>query len=86
MFAFATFSAYHRLTMPGLIATVWTPIHPVLPYVWGCSECDAAFSVGPNRLPSLTREQRDAVNLQFEAHCVHVHPRSLPVIGLTAKS
>jgi hypothetical protein len=28
----------------------------------------------------------DEVNLQFEAHCIYAHPRSLPVIGLNEKS
>jgi hypothetical protein len=72
--------------MPTLIASAWTAVHPVLPYVWSCSECDAAFDIGRQRLSSLTREQVDGVNLQFEAHCKHMHPLSFAVVGLNAKS
>jgi hypothetical protein len=72
--------------MPALIASAWTTVHPVRPYVWSCSYCEAVFDVGPLRHSSLTKEQVDGVNLQFDAHCKQVHPRSLPVIGLNTAS
>jgi len=61
-------------------------VHPVLPYVWVCSRCGAAFDVEPHRLRSLTRLQVDNVNLQFEAHCIRAHPHLFPVVGLNMKS
>jgi hypothetical protein len=70
--------------MPSLIPSVWTAVHPVIPYVWSCSECQAAFDMGTIRRATHTQEQVDQINLQFEAHCKQVHPRLFPVIGLDA--
>jgi hypothetical protein len=75
-----------RVTMPALIASVWTTAHPVLPYLWSCSKCETIFDVGRVRYTSLTQEQIDRVNLQFEVHCKRVHPLLLPIVGLTAVS
>jgi hypothetical protein len=72
--------------MSALIALVWTTVHPVVPYVWSCAECGAVFDVGPLRRRSLTREQIDQINGQFEAHCKQMHPQSLPTVGLNEKS
>lgn len=72
--------------MPTLLPSVFTTAHPVVPYAWRCSKCEVLFDVGPNRGLALTQEQVDEVNLRFEAHCEQVHPRSFPIIGLTAKS
>jgi hypothetical protein len=69
--------------MPALVALVWTTDHPVMPYVWSCSDCGAVFDAGTQRQTGLTEEQ---INSQFEVHCKQVHPGILPVIGLTADS
>ena len=68
--------------MPGLVPKVWTTSHPVVPYVWSCSKCEAVFDVGPVRRSVLTQDQIEGINLQFEFHCEQVHPRSFPVVGL----
>jgi hypothetical protein len=68
--------------MPSLLPTVWTTAHPVVPYVWCCSTCEAVFDVGAARRASLTQEQIDQVNRQFEVHCKQTHPGSFPVVGL----
>jgi hypothetical protein len=65
--------------MPTLIPAIWTVIRPVVPYVWSCSECDAAFDMGPMRGLLPSQDQIDQINLQFEAHCKQVHPRSLHI-------
>ena len=65
--------------MPTLLPTVWTAINPAVPYVWSCSECGAIFDMGPMRGLPPSQKQIDQVNLQFEAHCTHVHPGSSPV-------
>jgi hypothetical protein len=70
--------------MPALIALVWTAAHPVVPYVWNCSECGAVFDVGPLRYTKLTKEQIGQVNNQFEVHCQQAPPGLLQVIGLGA--
>ena len=78
------FSRVHkeRGTMPSLTPFLWEAARPLSPYVWSCSECQAAFDLAPPRLLSPTQEQVDQINLQFEAHCKQVHPRLFPVIGL----
>jgi hypothetical protein len=51
-----------------------------VPFVWKCSECDAAFAL--DRItpkPSLTQLQ--IVNAHFGVHCKHEHPGS-PITGL----
>jgi hypothetical protein len=75
-----------KFTLPSLLPSVWTTVDPVLPYVWTCSKCGAAFDVEPHRFRSLTRAQIDNVNLQFEAHCISMHPHVFPVVGLNIKS
>lgn len=65
--------------MPTLIPSVWTAVHPVVPYVWSCSECEAAFDMGPMRGSAPSQKQIDQANLQFVAHCKQVHPHSFPV-------
>jgi len=50
------------------------------PFVWKCSECDAAFAL--RRIsadPSFNDLQ--IVNGNFSVHCRHEHPKS-PVAGL----
>jgi hypothetical protein len=64
--------------MPTLLPTVWTAVNPAVPYVWSCSECRAVFDMGPVHV-SPGQKQIDQVNLQFEAHCRHVHAGSLPI-------
>ena len=64
--------------MPTLLPTVWTAVNPAVPYVWSCSECRAVFDMGPVQV-SPGQKQIDQVNLQFEAHCKHVHAGSLPI-------
>jgi hypothetical protein len=68
--------------MPSLLPKVWTISHPVVPYVWSCSECEAVFDAGQVRRSVLTRDQVDGINRQFGVHCDHVHPRSFPIVGL----
>jgi hypothetical protein len=65
--------------MPTLIPSVWTAVRPVVPYVWSCSECEAAFDMGPMRGLAPNQDQIDQINLQFDVHCQQVHPRSSPV-------
>ncbi len=65
--------------MPVLLPTVWTSVNPAVPYVWSCSECRAVFDMGPMHGLPPSQKQIDQVNLQFAAHCQHVHPGSLPV-------
>jgi hypothetical protein len=68
--------------MPSLIPSAWTTVHPVIPYVWSCSECQAAFGLGSLRYASATQEQIDKINLEFQLHCKQVHPRLFPVVLL----
>jgi hypothetical protein len=50
------------------------------PFVWKCSECNAAFSLDRiTATPSVT--QLEIVNGQFSVHCRHEHPDS-PAFGL----
>jgi hypothetical protein len=50
------------------------------PFVWKCSECDAAFALRRVTAdPSLNELQ--IVNGNFSVHCRHEHPNS-PVVGL----
>jgi len=72
--------------MPILIPKVWTISHPVVPYVWSCSKCEAVFDAGPVRRSVLTQDQVDGINRQFEIHCEQVHPGILPVVGLRSPS
>jgi len=64
------------------LQTVWTTTHPVVPCVWRCSECDAAFDLGPRRPTPRTLEQVDKMNHEFEIHFKHVHPDARPIIGI----
>jgi hypothetical protein len=65
--------------MPTLLPTVWTAVNPAVPYVWTCSECGAIFDMGPMQGSPPSQKQIDQVNLQFEAHCRHVHPGSIHI-------
>lgn len=65
--------------MASLLPSVWTTIAPAVPYVWSCSECEAAFDMGPMHGALPTQSQIDELNHQFEAHCRQVHPRLVPV-------
>ena len=69
--------------MPSLIPSFRRAIHLVAPYSWSCSECLAVFNMAPPHCSSPTLGQVNQINLQFEAHCQHVHPRLFPVVGLT---
>lgn len=62
------------LTMPTLVPSVWTTGTSSVPYVWNCSECEAAFDMGPMRGSTPSQKQIDNVNRQFKAHCRQVHP------------
>jgi hypothetical protein len=72
--------------MPIPIGCRWTAARPVTPYEWSCSQCSVVFAVVPQRGPTLTKEQIDLVNSDFEAHCKRVHPSVHPVIGLNESS
>ena len=65
--------------MPTLIPYVWTAVLPSVPYVWSCSECYAAFDMGPLGHSSPSQNQINLINLQFLVHCKKVHPRSTVV-------
>ena len=68
--------------MPTLVPSKWTTVHPIIPYAWSCSECQAAFDLGTLCRQSEAQKQIDHINSQFEFHCKEVHPRSFPVTGL----
>jgi hypothetical protein len=68
--------------MPSLMPTKWTPTHPTIPRVWSCSECNAAFDMGPIFRAAPTPGQVEQVNRLFEIHCKHSHPEQTFVIGL----
>ena len=68
--------------MPRLVPYVWTPAPRAVPYVWSCSECEAAFDMGPMRGAPPSQKQVDEVNRQFDAHCRQVHPLLSPVVRL----
>jgi hypothetical protein len=67
--------------MPSLSVTTWTATNPSIPWVWKCSECDSAFSLGTILHLSPTKDQIAHINCEFEAHCKEVHPQS-PIVQL----
>ena len=62
------FTGKDDLIMPSLLPSVWTTIAPAVPYVWSCSECEAAFDMGPMHGALPTQSQIDELNHQFKAH------------------
>jgi hypothetical protein len=50
------------------------------PFVWKCSECDAAFALRRVTADPSFNELH-IVNGQFDVHCRHEHPQS-EVVGL----
>jgi len=66
--------------MPSLVPSVWTTGSPAVPYVWCCSECEAAFDMGPTQGFQLSQMQIDLANFQFRAHCKEAHPL-LPAVN-----
>jgi hypothetical protein len=68
--------------MPSLKPLTWTKEHPIVPYVWSCADCDAAFDMGPIHNGAPTTEQINQVNAQFKAHCTQVHSARGLIIGL----
>ena len=68
--------------MPSLMPSAWTTTSPKVPRVWSCSECQAAFDMGPIFKAAPSPGQVEQVNRQFEIHCKQVHPGLALVIGL----
>jgi hypothetical protein len=68
--------------MPTLLPSAWTVVSPVVPCVWSCSECQAAFDIGPLHGSPPTQAEIDRINRVFAVHCKQVHPGSLPVTGI----